>query len=406
MKKFGFVAKVFAIFGFLMVVAISGVADNNSNDSCNGELISELHSINATTSHTETGSLYDGSGTDDDNDYYYFTPGTDGTLVVTNYSSTYNTDLYISTSSCGDNQVLNNGTSYPTSGVITIGASTMVYIRIKRERNNATTNYSLPLTFTVATQTPPIMGNVPNQSATVGTALSLDISSYVTLTNGDAITSYTLTGTLPSGLNFNSTTGIISGTPMAVTAETTLSVTATDNDGESNSDSFTFTISAAPTDTTGGRDFSLRKNLKLRGDVVVIGNTVLCQKNNAGACIEPTGTYNNYTNLQMAASSYSTLTLPANAVIRYARLYWQGRLSATSSSTAWSTTQKTNAKTISLRQGSSGAFTTISADFGDFAETRSTNYVKIYSAGADVTEYVKNSGTGTYYIDDFYTETG
>lgn len=406
MKSFTLLSKFFISLLVLGNFAISGVADDIPNGSCNGELISELNNISATTNHTETGSLYDGPGTDDDNDYYYFTPGTDGTLVVTNYSSTYNTDLYISASSCGDNRVLNNGTSYPNSGVITIGASTTVYIRIKREQNSATTNYSLPIIFTVATQTPPIMGNVPNQSATVGTALSLDISSYVTLTNGDAITSYTLTGTLPSGLNFNSTTGIISGTPMAVTAETTLSVTATDNDGESNSDSFTFTVSAAPADTTGGRDFSLRKNLKLRGDVVVIGNTVLCQKNVSGTCIEPTGTYNNYTNLQMATSSYSTLTLPANAIVRYARLYWQGRLTATSSSTAWSITQKTNAKTISLRQGSSGAFTTISADFGDFAETISRNYVKIYSAGADVTEYVKNSGTGTYYIDNFYTETG
>ncbi|OHD99219.1 MAG: hypothetical protein A3K14_08755 [Sulfurimonas sp. RIFCSPLOWO2_12_FULL_36_74] len=389
-----------------MMCTVSGWGDGGSNDSCNGEQISELHAITATTSHTETGSLYDGFGTDDDNDYYYFTPGTDGTLTITGYTSTYNTDLYISTLSCNNNQVLNNGTSYSSPTAISITSSTTVYIRIKRERNNATTNYSLPITFTAAAQTPPIIGDIPNQAATVGSSLSLSIASYVTPTNGDAITSYSLTGTLPTGLNFNSATGILSGTPMAVTASTTLSVVATDNDGDSNSDSFTITVSAAPADSTGGRDFSLRKNLKLRGDVVVIGNTVLCEKNISGACIEPTGTYNNYTNLQMATSSYSTLVLPANAVVRYARLYWQGRLTATSSSTAWSSTQKTNSKTISLRQGSSGAFTSISADFGDFAETISNNYVKIYSAGADVTEFVKNSGAGTYYIDNFYTETG
>lgn len=84
---------------------------------------------------------------------------------------------------------------------------------------------------------PPVMGGVPDQTISIGTAFSLDISSYVTLTNSDSILSYALTGTLPAGLDFNTTTGIISGTPTeAVTVD--LSVTATDNDGESNADTF------------------------------------------------------------------------------------------------------------------------------------------------------------------------
>ena len=67
----------------------------------------------------------------------------------------------------------------------------------------------------------------------------------MTLTNGDAITTYTLTGTLPTGLTFNSTTGILSGTP-SQTGIFDLSVTATDNDGASNSDSFRITVNAPP----------------------------------------------------------------------------------------------------------------------------------------------------------------
>jgi hypothetical protein len=42
------------------------------------------------------------------------------------------------------------------------------------------------------------MGNVPDQTYTSGSAITnLNIGNYVSLTNGDAITTYTLTGTLP-----------------------------------------------------------------------------------------------------------------------------------------------------------------------------------------------------------------
>ncbi len=96
---------------------------------------------------------------------------------------------------------------------------------------------------------PPIMGDVPNQTATVGASFSLNISSYVILTNSDPITAYTLTGSLPAGLSFNTSTGVISGTPTTGAAAVALSVTATDNDGVSNSDSFTLTV-ATPTVAT------------------------------------------------------------------------------------------------------------------------------------------------------------
>jgi len=95
---------------------------------------------------------------------------------------------------------------------------------------------------------PPVMGNVPNQTATVGASFSLNIVSYVILTNSDPITAYTLTGTLPAGLSFNTATGIISGTPTTVTASTSFTITATDNDGISNSDSFTITVNPTSAD--------------------------------------------------------------------------------------------------------------------------------------------------------------
>lgn len=95
-------------------------------------------------------------------------------------------------------------------------------------------------------QVPPVMGDVPNQNATSGTAYSLNVSTFTTLTNADPISAYTLTGALPTGVTFDSGTGLLSGTPTQ-TGTFNLSVTATDNDGVSNNDAFTLTVAAANT---------------------------------------------------------------------------------------------------------------------------------------------------------------
>ncbi|MDD4151218.1 MAG: putative Ig domain-containing protein, partial [Candidatus Gracilibacteria bacterium] len=104
---------------------------------------------------------------------------------------------------------------------------------------------ALAVTTGVSTEVPPIMGDIPNQNAINGTAYNLNVSTFTTLTNGDPISTYTLTGALPTGVTFNSTTGLLSGTPTQ-TGTFNLSVTATDNDGISNSDAFTLTVAAAP----------------------------------------------------------------------------------------------------------------------------------------------------------------
>ncbi len=89
--------------------------------------------------------------------------------------------------------------------------------------------------------TPPQMGDVPDSQTDVDLSFTLSISDYVTVTDGDPILGYTLTGTLPSGLEFDSVTGIISGIPRLIESQT-LSITATDKDGTSTSDSFTITV--------------------------------------------------------------------------------------------------------------------------------------------------------------------
>ncbi|WP_230193670.1 M4 family metallopeptidase [Streptomyces sp. NBC_00080] len=84
--------------------------------------------------------------------------------------------------------------------------------------------------------------NPGSQSATVGTAVSLQISA--SSTNSGSLT-YAATG-LPAGLSISSSTGLISGTPTTAGSSGT-TVTVTDSTGATATASFTWTVSS-----TGG----------------------------------------------------------------------------------------------------------------------------------------------------------
>jgi hypothetical protein len=85
-----------------------------------------------------------------------------------------------------------------------------------------------------------------NQTATNGTAYSLNMGNYI---NGTA-SSYTLTGTLPTGLTFDSTTGQLSGTATQ-TGTYTISIVANYNNSTSSiAKDFTLTVAAPPPTAT------------------------------------------------------------------------------------------------------------------------------------------------------------
>jgi subtilase family serine protease len=83
--------------------------------------------------------------------------------------------------------------------------------------------------------------NPGNQTGTVGTAASLQISAADSA-SGQTLT-YTATG-LPAGLSINSSTGLISGTPTTA-GTSSVTVTAKDTTGATGSTTFTWTISAS-----------------------------------------------------------------------------------------------------------------------------------------------------------------
>ena len=66
--------------------------------------------------------------------------------------------------------------------------------------------------------------------------------------SGGAVTSYSISPALPTGLSFNTSTGVISGTPTAISAITTYTVTATNTGGSTSFDVVITVNDAAPSD--------------------------------------------------------------------------------------------------------------------------------------------------------------
>jgi len=97
-------------------------------------------------------------------------------------------------------------------------------------------------TVAAAPGTPPVMGDVPDQTPSVGQAFSLALMPFVTPTDGDPILDFHIaSGTLPAGLNLDAVSGVIAGTPTSA-GNVTVSVTARDQHGDSNADSVSFVV--------------------------------------------------------------------------------------------------------------------------------------------------------------------
>jgi hypothetical protein len=92
-------------------------------------------------------------------------------------------------------------------------------------------------------QVPPVLGNIPNQNGIVNTNFNLALKPFAIITNGDSILNYSLSGSLPAGLSFNSSTGLISGIPTTIETKTMVA-SCIDDDGSSNIAIFDIKISS------------------------------------------------------------------------------------------------------------------------------------------------------------------
>ena len=87
-------------------------------------------------------------------------------------------------------------------------------------------------------------------SATTETAnVNAVMNGYTVTSSGGTVASYSLTGTLPAGVSFSTTTGRITGTPTVAQAATTYTITATNTSGSTTA---TFTLTVVRTCANGG----------------------------------------------------------------------------------------------------------------------------------------------------------
>ncbi len=90
--------------------------------------------------------------------------------------------------------------------------------------------------------TPPALDPIPDQTAMEGDPFSLSLADYMTETDGDEVT-YTLSGNLPTGLGFDSSAGLVSGTVGPDTeGDYPLSASAQDKDGASDTVDFVINV--------------------------------------------------------------------------------------------------------------------------------------------------------------------
>jgi len=96
------------------------------------------------------------------------------------------------------------------------------YVNLKAVTTNPAQEAHYQITFVVAAYS--LSYNVDTVYAKVGTAIS---NMTPTIGGGVSASSYAISGTLPTGLTFNTSTGVISGTPTAAKAQAEYTITAT-----------------------------------------------------------------------------------------------------------------------------------------------------------------------------------
>ncbi len=126
------------------------------------------------------------------------------------------------------------------SGTATVASGASTYTVTVTDSNNATAANTFSLTVNgavVATQA------IAAKTVTINTA----VSSFTPVTGSGGTTplTYGISPTLPAGLSFNTSTGAITGTPTAISAAATYTVTVSDANTASASNTFSLAVSNA-----------------------------------------------------------------------------------------------------------------------------------------------------------------
>jgi hypothetical protein len=237
--------------------------------------------------------------------------------------------IYTRTGSLYEVTASNNGTCTPPSQDSVLCTATGAANTYNGPTGWGTPDGLTAFQSTSATGNTVTVTNPGNQTGTVGTAASLQITATDSA-SGQTLT-YSATG-LPAGLSISSTTGLITGTPTTA-GTSSVTVTAKDTTGATGSASFTWTINPASSGCTaqqllGNPGFETGSISPWTSTSGVLANTsagVPAQAGSRLAWLDGYGTAHTDTLAQ-------TVTIPATCVSA-AFTYWV-EVNSTTSSTA------------------------------------------------------------------------
>lgn len=198
----------------------------------------------------------------------------------------------------------------------------------------------------ISLATPPVINSssftIPKVSptgTTVGTVIASPQATTFEMLSGDTDNIFSI--------NNSGIITVSSSTNLTNTSATSyiLSIKATNTFG-SDTENITINITTAPIVTTNQREFSIRNPISTRnikGNIKVIGNTVLCWKDGGTSCKETTATNNNL-NLSFVDTDSNSYTynnssqaqiaaIPDSATVVWAGFYTQGYLKENATNT-------------------------------------------------------------------------
>ncbi len=223
---------------------------------------------------------------------------------------------------------------------------------------------------------------VASITATVGSGVSV---TPVTAAYGSGARSYAVSPALPTGLNFNTSTGAITGTPTATSAATTYTVTASYTGGiGTSSKTFALTVNPPPPTVTA---VSPTAGPTGGGTTVTITGTGFSIANSTGAVMfgANPATYTIDSNTQITA------TAPAGSVGTVdVTVTTPGGTSTTSAADRYTYVAAPTVNAVSPIAGPTGGGTTVTITGTGFAAAASTGAVKF---GAAIATYTINSNT-------------
>ena len=154
-----------------------------------------------------------------------------------------------------------------STGVLTYSAAGSCEVRATAAQTARYSQATNDVTFVVTLAAPAFTLSSGSESKAQNTA----ITGYTISSTGGAIASYSISPSAPTGTSFNTSTGLLSGTPTSVQSATTYTITAT-NATSSVSQTFSLTVTlAAPVFTLSSGSETKAQNTAITG--YTIGST-------------------------------------------------------------------------------------------------------------------------------------